>query len=86
MTIRTIAVLGAGTMGRGIAHVSALAGYDTLLFDTAARAREEARATIHKNLDKGVSLGKIDAAAAAAAEERLELAPTSPAPSPAPIW
>ncbi|HEY4588036.1 MAG TPA: 3-hydroxyacyl-CoA dehydrogenase NAD-binding domain-containing protein, partial [Thermoanaerobaculia bacterium] len=32
--IATIAVLGAGTMGRGIAHVSALAGYETVLYDT----------------------------------------------------
>jgi 3-hydroxybutyryl-CoA dehydrogenase len=76
MTIRTIAVLGAGTMGRGIAHVSALAGCETHLFDTAERARREAEASIHANLDKGVSLGKVDPAAAAAGKSRLTLLPT----------
>jgi 3-hydroxybutyryl-CoA dehydrogenase len=73
MAIETIAVLGAGTMGRGIAHVAALAGYRTRLFDTLERAREDARSTIHKNLDKGVSLGKIEAGAAAAAKDSLAL-------------
>jgi 3-hydroxybutyryl-CoA dehydrogenase len=73
MAIETIAVLGAGTMGRGIAHVAALAGYRTRLFDTLERAREDARSTIHKNLDKGVSLGKVEAAAAAAAKDGLAL-------------
>ena len=73
MTIRTIAVLGAGTMGRGIAHVAALAGYDTRLFDPLERAREDGRATIHRNLDKGVSLGKIPADAAEAAKGNLRL-------------
>jgi 3-hydroxybutyryl-CoA dehydrogenase len=76
MTIRTIAVLGAGTMGRGIAHVAALAGYATRLHDTAEAALTEARASIHKNLDKGVSLGKVEAAAADAAKQRLLLAST----------
>src|SRR4030095_11062293 len=75
MTIRILAVLGAGTMGRGIAHVAALAGYDTRLFDPLDRARDDARATIHRNLDKGVSLGKIAADAAAGAKDRLRLEP-----------
>ena len=74
MTIRTIAVLGGGTMGRGIAHVSALAGYATRLYDSAEPALADARASIHKNLDKGVSLGKIEAGAAAGAKERLGVA------------
>jgi 3-hydroxybutyryl-CoA dehydrogenase len=73
MAIETIAVLGAGTMGRGIAHVAALAGYRTRLYDTLERARADARSTIHKNLDKGVSLGKIEAGAAAAAKDVLVL-------------
>lgn len=71
--IETIAVLGSGTMGRGIAHVAALAGYDTHLFDVSREALEAARAGIHKNLDKGVDLGKVEAEAAAGAKQRLQL-------------
>ena len=71
--ISTIAVLGGGTMGRGIAHVSALAGYETHLFDTSAEALKKAQATIHKNLDKGVELKKVDAAAAGRAKAGLHV-------------
>ena len=71
MEIKTIAVLGAGTMGRGIAHVAAAGGYATRLFDTQAAALEGAVAAIHRNLDKGVSLGKTEAAVAEAAKENL---------------
>ncbi len=71
--ITTVAVLGTGTMGRGIAHVSALAGFVTHLFDTNAEALQKAEATIHKNLAKGVEIGKVQAAAAEAARESLHL-------------
>jgi len=71
--IQQITVLGSGTMGLGIAHVSALAGYETRLFDISAEALERARATIHGNLDKGVARGKVEGAAAAAAKERIGL-------------
>jgi len=71
--IRSVAVLGAGTMGRGIAHVAALAGYRTTLFDPHRPALEDARATIHRRLDKGVELGKVAAADARAAAERIAL-------------
>lgn len=71
--IRTIAVLGAGTMGRGIAHVAAVAGYTTHLFDVAAAVLEQAEATIHRNLDKGVELKKLPAERAAAARRSLAL-------------
>lgn len=71
--IETIAVLGSGTMGRGIAHVAALGGYDTHLFDVSREALEAARAKIEKALDKGVDLGKVDAGAAAQAKQRLHL-------------
>jgi len=71
--IKTIAVLGTGTMGRGIAHVSALAGYVTHLFDTSAAALQKAEATIHRNLAKGVEIGKVAAEAAEAARQRLHL-------------
>jgi len=71
--IQQIAVLGAGTMGLGIAHVSALAGYDTRLFDVSPEALTKAEARIHGNLDKGVEKGKVDADAAAGAKARLGL-------------
>jgi 3-hydroxybutyryl-CoA dehydrogenase len=71
--IQNIAVLGAGTMGRGIAHVAALAGYDTVLFDVDAAVLARAEESIHKNLDKGVSLGKLGAEEAAGAKNRLVL-------------
>jgi 3-hydroxybutyryl-CoA dehydrogenase len=69
--IKTIAVLGAGTMGRGIAHVSALAGYVTQLFDTNAEALKKAEGTVHRNLAKGVEIGKVKADAAEAARRNL---------------
>jgi len=71
--IVNIAVLGAGTMGRGIAHVSALAGYETELFDVDAGILSRAEQAIHRNLDKGVALGKVDAAEAEGAKARLVL-------------
>jgi 3-hydroxybutyryl-CoA dehydrogenase len=71
--ISTIAVLGAGTMGRGIAHVSAQAGYQTHLYDTSAVALKKAEASIHKNLAKGVELKKVDPEAAERARHALSL-------------
>jgi 3-hydroxybutyryl-CoA dehydrogenase len=59
--ISTVAVLGAGTMGRGIAHVAALAGYATHLYDPFPEALKKAESTIHRNLAKGVELGKVAA-------------------------
>jgi 3-hydroxybutyryl-CoA dehydrogenase len=69
--VQAIAVLGAGTMGRGIAHVAALGGFATALFDTDPRALERATASIAKSLDRGVELGKVEPAAAAGALGRL---------------
>ncbi len=69
--IRTLAVLGSGTMGLGIAHVAALGGYRTKLYDVAAAALASARERIWANLDKGVERGKVEAGAAAAAKERI---------------
>ncbi len=71
--IERIAVLGAGTMGRGIAHVAALAGYETALYDVDPQALARAEEAIHRNLDKGVAVGKVDAAEAEAAKGRLAL-------------
>ena len=71
--ISTIAVLGAGTMGRGIAHVSAQAGYQTHLYDTSAEALKKAETSIHKNLAKGVELKKVDLQVAERARQALSL-------------
>jgi 3-hydroxybutyryl-CoA dehydrogenase len=71
--IERIAVLGAGTMGRGIAHVAAFAGFETQVYDLDAHALARAEQAIHANLDKGVALGKVAAADAAAAKARLAL-------------
>jgi 3-hydroxybutyryl-CoA dehydrogenase len=66
-----IAVLGAGTMGRGIAQVFAQAGFEVFLFDALAAAVDSAVAEIGKFLDKGVEKGKWSAGEAAAARQRL---------------
>jgi 3-hydroxybutyryl-CoA dehydrogenase len=58
--IQSVAVLGAGTMGHGIAHVCAAAGLDTRLFDIDHEALERAQARIAANLDRGVDLGKVE--------------------------
>jgi len=57
--IRTVAVLGAGTMGNGIAHVFARSGYKVILRDVEARFLDNAIDTIAKNLDREVKKGKI---------------------------
>jgi len=57
--IRTVAVLGAGTMGNGIAHVFARGGYNVILRDVEERFLDNAIDTIAKNLDREVKKGKI---------------------------
>src|SRR6266566_4705245 len=57
--IQTVAVLGAGTMGNGIAHVFARGGYNVILRDVEARFLDNAIDTIAKNLDREVKKGKI---------------------------
>ena len=72
--VNTIAVIGAGIMGRGIAHVAALGGYRTILEDLLPNALRKAEDEIRVNLDKAVELGKISAGAAESARGRLEYA------------
>lgn len=69
--IRTVAVLGAGTMGRGIAQAAAMAGYETRCFEPVAAAREKADAAVRRTVEKGVELGKTAAEDAEAALARL---------------
>ena len=71
--ISIITVLGAGTMGRGIAHVAAAAGYETRLYDTAEGALQNAQGIVRRNLAKGVELKKIAPEAAEATLGRLRL-------------
>src|ERR1700681_4045821 len=72
--VRTIAVIGAGIMGRGIAHAAALGGYRTILEDLLPGALRKAEAEIRANLDKAVELGKVTASDAESALHRLEYA------------
>ena len=69
--VKTIAVIGAGTMGRGIAHVAALGGYRTVLEDLLPNALRKAESEIRANLDQAVELGKVSSAEANAAFSRL---------------
>src|SRR5262249_10436340 len=74
--IRTIAVIGAGIMGRGIAHVAALGGYRTILEDILPASLRKAETEIRTNLDKAVELGKVAKVDADQALGRLEYAST----------
>src|SRR5215472_9751366 len=70
----TIAVIGAGIMGRGIAHAAALGGYRTILEDILPTALRKAETEIRANLDKAVELGKVSKDDADSAFSRLEYA------------
>jgi 3-hydroxybutyryl-CoA dehydrogenase len=72
--IKTIAVIGAGIMGRGIAHVAALGGYRTVLEDLIPGALRKAEDEIRANLDKAIELKKVSSGDADAALKRLEYA------------
>jgi 3-hydroxybutyryl-CoA dehydrogenase len=72
--VSTIAVIGAGTMGRGIAHVAALGGYRTILEDLLPNALRKAESEIRSHLEKAVESGKVSTGEAEAAFARLEYA------------
>ena len=57
--MKNIAVIGAGTMGNGIAHVFAQNGYNVNLIDVSEEALQKAMTTISKNLDRMVNKEKI---------------------------
>lgn len=69
--IRKIAVIGAGTMGAGIAQISAMAGYEVILNDLDQPALDKAMAGIGKNLNKGIEKGKVTEAQRDEALSRL---------------
>jgi len=71
VSIRTVSVLGAGLMGRGIAYVAALGGYETRLQDASKNQVEKALAEIGAILEKGVATGKVGDEEAIASHRRL---------------
>jgi 3-hydroxybutyryl-CoA dehydrogenase len=72
MDIKRVGVMGAGTMGNGIAHVFARGGFDVVLCDVERRWLDRGVATITKNLDREVAKNKISAGDKAAVLQRIE--------------
>ncbi len=67
----SIAVIGAGQMGNGIAHVAAQSGYPVTMIDVAEAALDKGRATIAGNMERQVKKGTLDAAARDSALSRI---------------
>ena len=76
MDVKTIGVIGAGTMGRGIAYAAALGGYRTILEDVMPESLVNGTAWIKKALEEGVTRGKVTAEDSAAALRRIEVVST----------
>jgi 3-hydroxybutyryl-CoA dehydrogenase len=72
--VRTIAVIGAGPLGRGIAQLAACGGYRTILEDLLPNALRRAESEIRTQFDRDVEAGRISHAAGQAAISRLEFA------------
>ena len=73
MEVRNLTVIGAGLMGTGIAHVSALGGIRTTLVDVTSEILEKALSKIEGHLQKGIELGKIDREMMEQSLDRLKL-------------
>uniref|UniRef100_E6QKR9 3-hydroxybutyryl-CoA dehydrogenase n=1 Tax=mine drainage metagenome TaxID=410659 RepID=E6QKR9_9ZZZZ len=73
LSIQTVGVVGAGTMGSGIAHVFARAGFTVLLSDLDQSLLERGHASIRSNLAREVKKGKLTAEEADRAASRIEL-------------
>ena len=74
MSVRTVLVVGAGTMGHGIAQAAAVAGYDVRLFDVDPKAVAAGLSKVKGSLDKLVEKQKVAAADRDAALARLSAA------------
>ncbi len=74
MEVKTIAVIGAGTMGRGIAYASAVGGYCTVLEDISPAMLEQGVSWVRQALEEGVAGGKVDPASKADALANLKTA------------
>jgi 3-hydroxybutyryl-CoA dehydrogenase len=61
MDVRTIAVIGGGTMGRGIAYAAVFGGYKTVLEDVSPRALEQGVVWIRQSFEEGVTRGEVEA-------------------------
>jgi len=72
VAVKTVAVMGAGIMGRGIAHAAALGGFKTILEDISAASLRKAEGEIRANLDKAVELGKLSAVEADHGFQRID--------------
>jgi 3-hydroxybutyryl-CoA dehydrogenase len=81
--IQTVGVIGAGTMGNGIAHVFARSGYRVILRDVDPRALERAISTIGANLDREVKKGKLAESEKPAVLGRIAIASDASALAPA---
>jgi 3-hydroxybutyryl-CoA dehydrogenase len=73
MMIKTVTIIGSGTMGRGIAQSAALAGCEVILYDVSHEIVSEALAKISTSIDKGVSLGKTAEETAISAKNAFTL-------------
>src|SRR5918992_6113222 len=60
LTVEKIAVVGAGVMGRGIAHAGALGGFEVRLHDVDRGALENATSSIEKEMRKAVEKGRLE--------------------------
>lgn len=76
MAVNRVGVVGAGTMGNGIAHVFAKSGYDVTLCDVEQKILDRALATISTNLDREVAKNKITAEDKASAVTRIKTSVT----------
>lgn len=72
MSVQCIAVIGSGLMGRGIAYVSAVGGFETRLFDVSAGALERAQGQIRRDLEEGQARGKLSFEQVSGALGRLQ--------------
>jgi 3-hydroxybutyryl-CoA dehydrogenase len=71
VSLKSLAVVGSGLMGRGIAYAAATGGFETRLHDTSAAALDAALARIGADLEEGVKRGKLEASGARAARDRV---------------
>ena len=72
MSVSRVGVVGAGTMGRGIAQIAALGGYETVLYDPLPGVAESSVEALRGSLDKGAARGRWSADEAAAAAQRVQ--------------
>jgi len=72
VSVSRVGVVGAGTMGRGIAQIAALGGYGTVLYDPLPRVAEASVEALRNALDKGVARGRWNEGDAGAAAQRVQ--------------